>query len=622
MTAVVAGNPSPLLAGNLAALHRAQPLVAALLESAKLPDDLTSVTGRDGTPTFSWHENEGSRQWLGRTTMPTIRAEALLDSFQPGNGNVLFYCFGHGVEARRLLDSLAPHQAVFIIEPEPAKFRLALEVRDFSEDFRSGRLLAFTGQAAWKECGDFLVEHAGYVPPTRILSWPWFDRQTIDHATTELTALQGDVARRRAESCPRKTSSGLEPVAGVMAARVMILSTNTNSESLRLARRLEAGVRARGFPCLAYIPDSPKTVAPAGATRLMEEAAPTHLIAVDAYPEALWRGESEIPIAVILSRHQPPPPNTKSRCCHSYFVFGESDRAALIRAGISRQHVHLLQPAVLPNLACSGGGDSILVLADCLDYAAAATGLHLTSHVRLWDAAAQFIRANIDDYHDEMADSALAAAEKRLNFKLQDPGVRGGLIERIRSLLAPQLIREAYVGAMQKAGLKFRAFGRSWRNGDADPEIEGSPPWSIEAADKTFAAFGAIVVLKSSDTVTLDFLDGLGTGLPGFIRRSANLSSLFCELPELDKSIERFSSPADLVRRLQKFVLDSTPFRIRSASASAYFRTSHTWSHRIDQILSILEKADVETTNTNAVPADELTLKPSLPFGPTPEVPR
>src|SRR5262245_56944229 len=98
--------PLTYFESNLAALNCLDIRSLASIRDAELPDALEHITGRDGTKTYSWINAQGNRQWLGQTTMPTVRAKALIDAFSPGEGNVIFFGMGQGSEVRRLLDRI------------------------------------------------------------------------------------------------------------------------------------------------------------------------------------------------------------------------------------------------------------------------------------------------------------------------------------------------------------------------------------------------------------------------------------------------------------------------------------------------------------------------------------
>ena len=102
--------PSDILEANLDAMGALDVESRRILSDAKMPETVQATSGRDGSDTYTWEADDGQLHWLGRATMPGVRAKALVDTFRPGTGNVLLDGFGSGTEAALLLRRLAPHR--------------------------------------------------------------------------------------------------------------------------------------------------------------------------------------------------------------------------------------------------------------------------------------------------------------------------------------------------------------------------------------------------------------------------------------------------------------------------------------------------------------------------------
>ena len=98
---------------NLAALREADPDAAERIETAAPPAGIEAVAARtrDGGVNFQLRRSDGSFTWLGRSSLPAVRAAELLKQFQSGTGNVLLAGIGEGTEAFLLTQSLAAHEA-------------------------------------------------------------------------------------------------------------------------------------------------------------------------------------------------------------------------------------------------------------------------------------------------------------------------------------------------------------------------------------------------------------------------------------------------------------------------------------------------------------------------------
>jgi hypothetical protein len=210
---------------NLFALSKYQPEGIDRLRESCGPLTLCPARGRDGAATFAWTDEGGLTQWLGRTTMPTVRAAALADAFQAGDGNVLLAGFGQGAEVDLLLKRFAPHQAVMVVEDCPWAAACVLKLYDFSAALRGGRLLVFSGADAWQTLEQFLAHHDGYLEPQRILSWPWFNAQQATEVSQRLKAINARLAAHRASGFSANLVRKVPTQASASKPIVAVLST-------------------------------------------------------------------------------------------------------------------------------------------------------------------------------------------------------------------------------------------------------------------------------------------------------------------------------------------------------------------------------------------------------------
>ena len=169
---------------NLAALQEVDAVLAETLAAVNVPASVVSAVGRDGELTYRIGEGSEAAAWFGRTSMPSISGPAILDTFDPGNGNVLLPKMGQGIEMKLLLERLPAHRAVFVLEDDSLAAVLALRLYDVSDGIRAGRLVLLTGGQPEDSLRQFLTDHGGYVIPDRILGWPWLSQ--ADHQRIRL----------------------------------------------------------------------------------------------------------------------------------------------------------------------------------------------------------------------------------------------------------------------------------------------------------------------------------------------------------------------------------------------------------------------------------------------------
>lgn len=569
---------------NLAALATVFPTAVDEIARAVSPFTLTNAVGRDQEPTFTW--TDGSRlHWHGRTSMPRVRGEALIESFQPGTGNVLLYGVGHGIELSLLFVRLAAHQAVAVIETEPWKLRAALSLTDLACSIRERRCLFFCGPGAWKGFADFFAENDGYLVPARILSWPWFEREEIAFVTDQLQGAQTDVSRRCGTA--NRTRA---PVARRMGERaVAIVSNSVDPRVHQLCRRIEAGVRSLGHDCLRLTLDAPMLVQPRAAEAALAHFNPTAALLVDVLPENLpYRlpacsfGVVAAPAFAAAQAMQECEANGRT-----IFALGETMSNSESSDGGPVPHAHSIAPAALPGLEPVQAGDGILVLADRCETSPATVGLHLTSHVRLWDETARLIRARIDEYHDAMADPLLGAAEKNLGIRFDSDEVRAGILERIRLVLGPQLVRSAYLETLEKAAVPNALSGRGW-SADHAGGRRILEPWKLDGLGRAFAEFGAVVFVGTGSTVPEYFLDALACGLVGFVRNVGYTGSGGGTIRP-GENVAAFDTRESLVKSLAEFRRSPAGFGKPYALTGRAIREQHTWAHRVRAMLAALE---------------------------------
>jgi hypothetical protein len=193
---------------NLAAIQRVDLDLARLLVSAlQAVDGVRSARPaltRDGQWNYRLLGEDGP-MWLGRTSIPAIRAEALLAHFDTAGRSVLLPGAGNGLEARLLAERLGPRQAVFVWEQSEIPLILALRLHDFEELLLAQRLIFLL--AGPEQFGATLLRwleaHPARPCPSRIFMWPW-------QSLAEVSGYRAAVEEAyQAASSSRKGEAGL-----------------------------------------------------------------------------------------------------------------------------------------------------------------------------------------------------------------------------------------------------------------------------------------------------------------------------------------------------------------------------------------------------------------------------
>lgn len=205
--------PAPaaaILQSNLDALRAADPPLAERLTDLDLsPFDPTFTRTRDGKSSFRLTRPGGQTEWLGRSSIPGVRAAALLEQFDPGQGNVLLPAFGEGTEVAELLKKLEAHRVVFVWEADLVTLRLAMALHDYATALRTGRLIILQCPAPelTEALADWLVAHPDRQCPARILRWPWQSSAEVDQVRTAVETAWRESSRRLEPRSRREIAS-------------------------------------------------------------------------------------------------------------------------------------------------------------------------------------------------------------------------------------------------------------------------------------------------------------------------------------------------------------------------------------------------------------------------------
>lgn len=570
LTSAPQTDPDPdIFNRNLAALSELGSANAADLRECVLPAGARLVATRDGSRNFAWPSPDGGTTWLGRTSMPVARATGLVEAFEM-EGNALVVGIGPGEEVAGLLRRMPAHGCVFVVEPDAAAGAMALRRADFSADLRSGRLVLMVGNAAWERLRQFLLTRAGYATPLRILIWPWFTRDVVHDVTTRMTALAGEVSRARATELGRLRDSP-PPAHSDVAA---VVSPTADDSASQLARRLVWGLEAAGRRAVAYAVDRPAHADPLACAKLLHDIAPGEIILVNAVRnETAGLMDQTARVVSWLTPDAVPSPRLREGlgADDRLVVMIPSQCAALEAGGVEARRIVQVAPAAWPRAETPSR--SLLVIADGGEDRPSAAGLHLASHVALWEAVRELLRSHADQIWTDDLDPVLRRAEQRCGIRITEPAVREGLRDRIGSVLLPAVLNRTYVDALLDDDIELYGYGwsgvptaaRAWRGHRPDGRT----------------AYAAVVHLSIHAGPSCEWLDAVADGAAPLIRSRPGRP------PETDgllaaEDVLSFSTVGEL-RRAWHAVRGG-----RSAvgeRARAHIRARHTWAQRIAEVI-------------------------------------
>ncbi len=574
------------LCANSAALARAG--LPPLPEFRDGPEGLECVPARDGRRTFRWRQ-DGTWRWLGRTSMPSIRGPALIESFQHGGANVLLAGAGSGAEIECLLRVTARFQAVIVVEEAAWQIALILRLYDFSADLAAGRLLIFAGPQAWHDCRDFLIRRDGYLPPERVLAWPWFTPEHVAHVQQQAAWLHREMATGRATR-----DAVVGPIAAPAEPRpqgaVLFVTNIPEPERLRLMDAWQAAARCAGRPSCAYALTDPARMSPDAVERELSRHDPALAILLDVVPRELHHAVPA-PLTLILMTSGGGLP--ESVCApwpdHAWLgVLSQRQRRQAIERGIPGDRIlHLPPAATFAGGQCAAErGDRVALVADAGDDSPESAGLHLSSHRQLWEAA----RSHLSDKNvlrcGDISEEALQTAERKMGIRVESEPVRRGLRERMQLRLLPVARRRSCVAALARNEAQVDAIGHGWSNAAAlraRPSIDGALP----AAD---GQYGLCVFPDLSGRRALRLLDAAAAGalcaVPAgeWKRAESGIEDVLSP----GEHVMLFETPSELAELGREFRGGSPRLREIARRAAAHIWAGHTLEHRFAFILSAL----------------------------------
>ncbi len=587
-----------ILAANLTVLRRTHPTLTDLI--AAEPPPLPALT-RDGRLSFRVTGADGHAAWLGRTSIPAVRAEALLERFDTGAGNVLLPGFAQGCEVDLLLARLPRHRAVFVWEPDPASLALVLRLYDWSSDLALARLVPFVCplEALTGKLVDWLTEHAGHLCPERIMSWPW-------STPPELAAIRSAVQNAYAE-LDRRRSILLADLRATLAAdrpptaarTLAILAPRPTELAHLLTDGLATATPHTGWQPLAITVAGPADVHPLVRARKLAAAGHRPDLAIladhtrreardllaEETPAICWLGPGVAPRSAEAAGDQDLLAVTHIRHREQALCVGVAPQRCIIVP-----YPCLLPPATeaLPQAARDGG---VLMFADLKATDPAALGFQLASHQQLWNVLLQMLRAEIDGFTDGQAASLLSRAEAKTRIRLDDPGIRQAMLAGLCNPAAAGLLRQEIAQRLCEHKVTVDIRGAGWPDQPPlDPPrpcqtlaergrllararlfIHADPTGEVPPEVLLAAAAGAVVVARAHPTD--DQPGGLGT------------------LLAVSSEVVTFRGLGELVSIIRRLLANPQHCQALADRARARVLADHLPAHRLEALIAAASSA-------------------------------
>lgn len=560
---------------NLRALAERQPGTARRVGEWPIPDSVRPALGRDGTATFQLLGPDGRRHWLGRTSMPSTSAPAVIEHFDAGGGNALLPLIGTGAECDLLCRRLARHGAVFVYESEPLNLKLALHVTELVEPLLAGRLVVLAFGPLEEVLPAYLADHPGYEFPHRLLVHPAVERPHFERLRLASEAAAAAVNHRQLQS--------VREAAGVLAGRarptvgerphVVVLSSDPRSGALETVGQLAAALGELSWPSVVHAPSGPGDCHNLARLLSIRDHRPDLVLTFNSCTGRLTEFIPEHqPVASWFWPGSAVEPAVKEGCGSSHHVFGATPALCrqLLAAGVPDERVHLLEVGV--DTTCFRPDEAVrpdqrqplrdvAILADAVDCSAAAAGIEHGSQVTLWDRIREVTVRRAQEYAPSLARSIVKEAEHSTGMRMNSEEVRDKFATLLRHRLALPAVIEAVVGHLRGAGVRVRVWGSGWRRRGQVGEVVCGPIPDPPGRRAIYQSAGVVMFPLLDRSAVQSILEVAASGgYPIFRPPQDDLAALHpmtAEVLGLLPQYDRFATLLSLVREAR--VANSKP---------------------------------------------------------------
>ena len=572
---------------NLHALRQWLPDIADQLAQTSIPRNTTPATARDGTPTFRFEDDDGG-YWFGRTSIPRVRAEALVDTFAPDGGNVLVSPMGSGLEIEYLLKRIPRYCAVFLYEQNIQNVLLTLTLLDFSQFIIGRRLVPLVGADLGDAIERFFESAAGFDVPRRMLAPPYSEagslesmRTTMLRSSSRIASMQSD----RIEACGRVLEARCSERNAL--SELIVLSVDPRPSCAETARSIQAAGADMGYPVHVNIPDRPDKCHSLSRMQSLTEVEQAGVLLLNGGWGPLGSHiPAKSPAAVWLLPDVPPLTgaiwSSERDDKHVIFAAPEAIEPA-VKAGVDRGRIEVLEVAgddtnYFPLDVPDNKRFSVACFADVADLAPAASGIELSSHSTLWNSICDEARRNLNATSTEVLD----AAERACGVSMEDKSLRGQLIDMIRLRVRPTTLVRSWVEALLDCGVDVRVFGSGWQRSRVPADrVHPRPDTATKNNELYNAARIVICPVMDSDAVQ-HILNVLMAG--GCVVRQgsrSDLQELHPQLYEVLETIPVCSSVGKLGTQVRALLADEAARSVACERARVMVADRHLMRHRL-----------------------------------------
>jgi|GEM_PF-4919308 len=287
-----------LLATNLAALTTKDRALATKVEQSDILTGYALVVCADGAMTYCQQDETGARHWLGEHTLPIVFSENNVEKAAIEHINIALQYINDGYEALAILKNASPYQALFVIESEIPKIRMAFELHDFSAYINSGRLVIIHDAVLTRSLDQFYNANQGYNLIKKTLSFHTRDPKGNHHFSERITeAMQithnnvvlqiNDITmsinKYYASISPAQLKQSLNPNSGDKRCAINITNTY-NMQDKYSSRDILSSLQSANFETKWSTYDQPDQISLLQQLKKIDTHHPNLFLLIDVFP--------------------------------------------------------------------------------------------------------------------------------------------------------------------------------------------------------------------------------------------------------------------------------------------------------------------------------------------------
>lgn len=618
---------------NIDTLREVDSDLAESIGEVEIPPEYQPAVAKDGSVSFKRYFNDGKSQWLGKSSIPMVFAQANQKRIEIGQGNLVMQGLGHGADVLATLEKMSPYQALFVVEQDPVVIRLAFELRNFSPFLRKKQLVILLGESVDQLIDDFYQKNPGYNIIQKATILPYYSQkenqifaQSVNIAMESCVAhLAGKVAVLMDQQSKRDQQHQAGEMAELLASgkiseiKVLHGATRYAETVVSTAQTALAGLAQLGMIVDETQYDKPDQASGYAQLQRMENLWSHMVIMVDALRGDVNPALPESATCVSLLRN---PQDRLLKKEHSPakllgpndFVFAASldHLAELEEAGVPKSRIGYLpiaantqtyQPVSLAQEETKTTACDIALVASRVDSDADSYGIKLPTHQRLWQSVAAEICDGAEKYHSGLAQRFLKRAQS-CGVEINEKELLDHFGQLIENVLGDAVLRDFYASYLLKRDLNVKIWGRT----PLHPTLRDEQPnfWEQSAANQAIAGeiapgqpLNALyndakihLAISSRGGVDEFLLNGIAAGAFFLVKahpsdkKPGGLGEFF----KIGKEIITFDSPNDLVRKVKQYLRDDQARKQIAQAGHQRCLADHSAAVRMQQMLDVMGK--------------------------------